>query len=688
MIKEKYDLYINRELSWLKFNERVLQEAECSANPLFERLNFCHIYNNNLDEFYMVRVGSLLDQSLLKKVIRDSKTHMTPQQQIDAINEEVHRLIERKSKAYVNNMKALAKFNIRHADIFNLTPEVEKAFKNYFAEHVIHLLSPQIIDNHHPFPFLENKKLYVGVTLKYKKSIKLGVVPIEKYIERVIVVTVDNEQIFITLEELIYHFIDKIFTNKNIISRTIFRVTRNTDIDETYDLSEEDIDYIDIMQELLKKRRKLAAVRLEFQFGVSSELKEKLCKNLHIADSQVFVQEVPLDLSYLSYLKKYISGNKSLFYSELKPQQVPYLKKDKLLAEQIMEKDILLHYPYNDIRYFIQLLDESAQDSEVISIKITLYRMAKYSEVIGALIKAVENGKDVSVVVELRARFDESNNIEWAKKLEEAGCKVNYGLEGYKVHSKLLLITRKTGDEIKYITHIGTGNFNEKTASIYTDISIFTAKQEIGLEAAMIFNSLSTGEFVSHTKHLLVAPKCLKNKIVALIDEEILQAKQGEKSQIILKMNSLTDKILINKLIEASQAGVEVTMIIRGICCLRPGIEGKTDHIKVISIVGRFLEHSRIYVFGTPNRAKVFISSADFMTRNTEKRIEVAAPIYDQQAREKIFRWLDIMCKDNVKARILNPDGTYTLKKDTGEKIEAQIYLFNEAYQLAQNSIN
>lgn len=684
MINEKFNLYINRELSWIRFNERVLEEAECATNPIYERLKFCSIYSNNLDEFYMVRVGSLLDQTFLKKVIRDSKTNMTPAEQISAVNHAVHDLLKRKDNAYFQNMQALSQYGLTYATISTLTKDELSYVENYFMSNIIHLLSPQIIDKHHPFPFLENKKLYIGLRLHFKNEEKFGIIPIESYLEHVIYLSINGTTKFILIEELIYHFANKLFPNKNILDKTIFRTTRNTDIDISDDLSDQEVDYIEIMQELLKKRRKLAAVRLEFQFGVSPKLCDYLCSNLHLTSEQIFIQDSPLDLSFIFGLESKLSQNPALFYKTLRPQHSPLINKLEPLAKQIQRKDILMHYPYNSMKDFIRLLDEAATDKEVISIKMTLYRMAKGSEVISALIKAAENGIDVSVVVELRARFDERNNIEWSKQLEDAGCKVIYGLEGYKVHSKLLLITRKSGNKINYITHIGTGNFNEKTAKLYTDISLFTANQDIGIEASAIFNCLFTGEFVEHTNHLLVAPKCLKNHIIELIDREIAFAAQNLPSEIILKMNSLTDKLIINKLIEASQAGVKITMIIRGICCLRPGIAGVTDNIKVISIVGRFLEHSRIYVFGSRERADVFISSADFMTRNTEKRVEVATPIYDESNKAQIFEWLDIICHDNVKARVLQSDGSYTHQLGSSAYIDSQDYLYEKAYESAK----
>lgn len=684
MNERKYNLYINRELSWLKFNERVLQEADNAANPIFERLRFSAIYCSNLDEFYMVRMGSLLDQTLLKDKVKESRTGMSAQEQIDKVNETLQYNKEKRDRVYWDSMMNLHAYDIGHVRMESLNDEQINHLELYFTNQILPLVSPQIIDKHHPFPFLENKKLYVGVYILSKNNnMKLGVVPIDKYFDRIIFIPHPTQMKFVLIEDLIYWFIDKIFNEKLIVDKSIFRITRNADINVEDDIGDVEIDYREVMQELLKKRRKLAAVRLEVYNSYNPEIIRHLCEKLELTQDQVFLRNAPLDMNFIFDLESKLPSVADLVFSPLKPQQPITVNKLEPMHKQIQKRDIILHYPYESMEGVIRLLEESAVDPEVVSIKITLYRVARDSKIINALVKAAEKGIDVSVVVELRARFDEESNIEWSKQLEEASCKVVYGIVGFKVHSKLLLITRKSGNKISYITHVGTGNFNEKTAKIYTDIALLTAHKEIGIEASTLFNSLFMGEFVKHANHLLVAPKCLKNRIIELVDKEIAYANQGQASEIILKVNSLTDKVLINKLIEASQAGVKITMIIRGICCVRTDLEGYTHNIKVISIVGRFLEHSRIYVFGPPKRAQIFISSADFMTRNTERRIEVAAPIYDETNKREILEWLNVMMRDNVKAREQNSDGTYSLRSTPEEPLDSQLYFYEEAYKIA-----
>ncbi|WP_070000921.1 polyphosphate kinase 1 [Cellulosilyticum sp. I15G10I2] len=682
MNEKKYDLYINRELSWLKFNERVLDEADNAANPVYERLRFSAIYCSNLDEFYMVRMGSLLDQTLLKAEVKESRTGMTPQEQIDSVNQTLQHLKEKRDRVYWDSMMDLSAYNIVHSRIANLNAEEKCYLETYFMNQIFPLVSPQIIDRHHPFPFLENKKLYIGVHILSKNNnIKLGIVPIDKHFDRIIFIPHQTQMKFVLIEELIHYFIDKIFNEKSIVDKIIFRITRNADINVEDDIGDVDIDYREVMQELLKKRRKLAAVRLEVYISYNTELIRYLCKKLELDQSQVFLRHAPLDMGFIFHLENKLPPLEDLVFKPLKPQQPVTINKLEPMYKQIQKRDILLHYPYDSMSALIRLLEESAIDPEVISIKITLYRVARDSKIINALVNAAEKGIEVNVVVELRARFDEENNIEWSKQLEEAGCKVIYGIVGFKIHSKLLLITRKSGHKITYITHVGTGNFNEKTAKIYTDIALLTAHKEIGIEASTLFNSLFMGEFVKHAHHLLVAPKCFKNRIIELIDQEIAHANQGQTSEIILKVNSLTDKIIINKLIEASQAGVKVIMIIRGICCVRAGIEGYTHNMTVISIVGRFLEHSRIYVFGSKERAQIFISSGDFMTRNTERRVEVAVPIYDAFNKQEILEWLNTMMRDNVKARVQNSDGTYSLRSTPADPLDSQLYFYEAAYK-------
>ncbi len=687
MDKNISKVYINREVSWLAFNKRVLEEANSIDNPIFERLRFWGIYNTNLDEFYMVRIGSLLDQTLLKNTIRDSKTNLTPKEQIDMVNNIQQKNGIIRDKVYWGIVDELKSYGVEHVKINTVSSKEEEFLERYFMSQVYPLLSPQIIDNHHPFPFLENKKLYIGVNLTGKGDVfKLGILPIDDFYKSVVFLTNTDEIRFVLVEELIYYFLDKVFKQRKIEDKIIFRITRNADINIDDDFVDMEIDYREVMKELLKERKKLAPVRLEIyspdvenqpDLISQTNIIKYMMKMFELKENQIFIRTAPLVTKYISLLQGKISNkisNKSqMMFEPLESIYSSSMSKDASVIEEVRKRDLLLHYPFETMQPLIKLIKEASEDKNVISIKVTLYRVATNSKVINALVNAAERGIDVSVVVELRARFDEENNIEWSKTLEEAGCKVVYGIEGFKIHSKLLLITRKVNDKIEYISHIGTGNFNENTAKVYTDMSLLTSNESIGQEASMIFTSLFLGDFVNETEHLLVAPKCLKSRIVQYIDREIAYAKKGEDTEIILKMNSLTDKMLINKLIEASQAGVKIKMIIRGICCLQTGVEGYTENIKVISIVGRFLEHSRVYIFGKGERSKVYISSADFMTRNTEKRVEVAVPIYDYKNKERVLKWIEVMLSDNVKARIQTENGEYNYIDSSDQKINSQI---------------
>lgn len=685
--KQNKELYVNRELSWLLFNTRVLEESEDRTIPLFERLKFVSIFTSNLDEFFMVRVGSLYDQCLLKEVVVDSKTGMTAKEQLDKIYAAVKDLLPRKDASYAAVMKELESQGVCQLDMNKISSEEEKYLDGYFRHSVLPLLSPQIIDKTHPFPFLENKKLYVGVRLHTKSGdMKLGIVPADRGVERMVFLKKEEGIRFVLMEDLILHFINQIFDEHKIMEKTIFRITRNADIDVEDNMIDTDLDYRKAMEELLKKRRKLAPVRLEVHSPIGSEMEGYLCEKLGLKKAQVFVDRAPLDMSFVFPLGDRLTQKTQLFDKPLKPQKHPGLRDDLTMTEQIRKKDFLLQYPYQEFKPIVRLLEESAQDPDVLSIKMTLYRVASNSQVVNALIKAAENGKEVSVVVELKARFDEANNIDWSKRMEEAGCNVVYGLDGYKVHSKLMLILRKTKDGVEYISHVGTGNFNEKTAKLYTDLALLTANKDIGVEVSTAFNCLFMGQTVDETQHLLVAPCSFKNKVIQMIDREIAVAKGGDKAEIILKINSLTDKVLINKLVEASKNGVKVSMIVRGICCLRAGIPGETENIRVISIVGRFLEHSRIYVFGCGERRKVYIASADFMTRNTERRVEVAAPIYQKDIEKELLDILSTMFKDNVKARKMQPDGSYVRQTNDQPALDSQIYFYKKAYKEAEEA--
>lgn len=674
--------YDNRELSWLKFNERVLEEASDKSVPLCERLMFAAIFQSNLDEFFMIRVGSLYDRTLVDDKDRDNKTDMTCSEQLDAIFKRVSELTPMRDEAYRGIMAELEKHGVEQVNFRQLSKDEESYLRVYFTAEILPLISPQVIDKRHPFPFLKNKEIYAVAHLESKSSVKIGLVPASGAFSRIIFLPGSKHR-FMLVEELILHYMPLIFENYKILDKSLMRITRNADINMEEALYDHDVDLREVMSELLKKRKKLSPVRMELSRKLGAEAVTYLCEKLELKPEQIFRMKSPLDLSFVYPLRSRLTEVLPLlFYGRADPQPSCEVIKDSPMIPQILNRDILLSYPFEAIRPFLRLLMEAANDPTVVSIKITLYRVASNSKVVDALIAAAENGKDVLVLVELRARFDEENNIGWSQRLERAGCNVIYGPESIKVHSKLLLITRKTGSgKIEYITQIGTGNYNEKTSALYTDLSLMTANQDIGAEAAMVFNALSTNTLAEHTSKLLVAPLCLQNKIIDMIDFEIAAAERGEEAFIGLKLNSLTDKTLIDKLVEASQKGVKIRMVIRGICCLVAGVEGYTDNIEITSIVGRYLEHSRIYIFGTPERRKIYISSADFMTRNTLRRVEVAAPIYDTHVRQRILHIFDVLIKDNVKARKMLPDGTYVHVKTVGEPVDSQSTFIREAYE-------
>ena len=584
-------IYMNRELSWLKFNERVLEEAENPEVPLCERLTFASIYQSNLDEFFMVRVGSLYDQTLLDKKIRENKTGMTSQEQIDAILKRTKQINKRKEAVYEELMERVAEQGIRILRFNELDEEGAAYLERYFESEIAPLISPTVVGRRQPFPFLRNKEIYAVAVLGSKgKKDRLGIIPCTSNIFGRLIAVPGMQGTYMLAEELILHFAPAVFKGYKIKSKSLLRITRNADIDADA-LYDEDLDYREFMEGLIKQRKKLAPIRLELSRDIDKKGIAVLCEYLELDESHVFISSTPLDLSFVFQIQDLLRKHTELYFPKRTPQRSDQFQDGKSIIEQIREEDKLLSYPYESIRPFLHLLTEAAEDPEVISIKMTLYRVAKQSKVVEALIEAAENGKEVVVLVELRARFDEENNIGWSRLLEDAGCQVIYGLDGYKVHSKLCLITRKNGGQVEYITQIGTGNYNEKTSRLYTDLSLMTANVEIGLEASNVFQALSKGEVVEHSEHLLVAPKCLQNKVLAMLDEEIAHARNGEEAYAGFKLNSLTDKKIIDKLIEASEAGVKIDMVVRGICCLIPGVEGKTENIRIISIVGRFLEY-------------------------------------------------------------------------------------------------
>ena len=676
-------IYMNRELSWLKFNERVLEEAENPENPLCERLTFASIYQSNLDEFYMVRVGSLVDQMLLAKDIRENKTNMTPEEQLDAILARTKKLNRKRDVVYEEIMENLEQYGVHMLNFHKIEKEDRNYLERYFEAEVAPVISPSIVGKRQPFPFLRNKEIYAVVVLETKKGKeKLGIIPCSSTgIQRLIPVP-GKTGTYMLSEELILHFVSKIFKGYHIKAKSLLRITRNADIDADA-LYDEDLDYREFMVELIKARKKLAPIRLELSREMDGDVVETLCEYLEVDKNYVFRGDIPLDLSFVFQIQDGLRKRTELFYEKRIPQKSPLFNSHEPILDQIAKKDRFLSYPYESIKPFLTMLHEAANDEDVVSIKMTLYRVAKQSKVVEALIEAAENGKEVFVLVELKARFDEENNIGWSRLLEDAGCHVIYGLDGYKVHSKLYQIMKKKDGNVEYYTQIGTGNYNEKTARLYTDLSLMTADPKIGTEAARVFQALAMGETVEDMEHLLVAPRCLQNKVLAMIDEEIKHAKAGEQAYIGLKMNSLTDKRIMNKLVEASCAGVHIDMVIRGICCLIPGVKGQTENIHIISIVGRFLEHSRIYIFGTQERARIYISSADFMTRNTLRRVEVAAPIEDPDIRMQIQEMFVTMLSDNRKARIMNNKGNYKIEPSDNAPLNSQEVFLQQAYDNA-----
>ena len=676
-------IYMNRELSWLKFNERVLEEAENPENPLCERLTFASIYQSNLDEFYMVRVGSLVDQMLLAKDIRENKTNMTPKEQLDAILARTKKLNRKRDVVYEEIMESLEEYGVHMLNFHKIEKEDRNYLERYFEAEVAPVISPSIVGKRQPFPFLRNKEIYAVVVLETKKGKeKLGIIPCSSAgIQRLIPVP-GKTGTYMLSEELILHFLSKIFKGYHIKAKSLLRITRNADIDADA-LYDEDLDYREFMVELIKARKKLAPIRLELSREMDGDVVETLCEYLEVDKNFVFRGDIPLDLSFVFQIQDGLRKRTELFYEKRIPQKSPMFNSHEPILDQIAKKDRFLSYPYESIKPFLTMLHEAANDEDVVSIKMTLYRVAKQSKVVEALIEAAENGKEVFVLVELKARFDEENNIGWSRLLEDAGCHVIYGLDGYKVHSKLCQIVKKKDGNVEYYTQIGTGNYNEKTARLYTDLSLMTADPKIGTEAARVFQALAMGETVEDMEHLLVAPKCLQNKVLAMIDEEIEHAKVGEQAYIGLKMNSLTDKRIMNKLVEASCAGVHIDMVVRGICCLIPGVKGQTENIHIISIVGRFLEHSRIYIFGTQERAKIYISSADFMTRNTLRRVEVAAPIEDPDIRMQIQEMFVTMLSDNRKARTMNNKGNYKIEPSDNAPLNSQEVFLEQAYDNA-----
>ena len=657
--REKTPCYENRELSWLKFNERVLDEASDKDVPLCERLSFASIFQSNLDEFFMVRVGSLHDKMLFSETKRESKTNMTAGEQLSHIFKAARDLTRKKDHTYRHLMDELKEYGVELLNFSDIEYDDAVYLENYFKEQIMPILSPQVVGKKQPFPFIKNKEIYAVALLGSKSNEKVGLVPCSNGILKRLISIPSERNKYMLVEELILHFMPIIFEKYQIKSKSLIRIIRNADIDVDEAVDDEDTDYRDMMEKLIRQRKKLCPVKMEYSRVLDEKIIHNLCKELNLNHEQIYYSESPLELSFVFGLQDALRNNKNLFYERHIQKNPSWYVSGKSVISQVEEADRFISYPYESMQPFIRMLQEAGEDENVVSIKMTLYRVAKNSQIVESLISAAENGKEVVVLVELRARFDEENNIEWSRRLEDAGCRIIYGLDYTKVHSKLCLITYREEGQIKYVTQIGTGNYNEKTSKLYTDLSIITANKQIGMEAAYVFTRLCMGEFVEETNYLLVAPKCMKSKILNYMDKEIEIARAGGKAYVGAKINSLTDKEIIDKLIECSRAGVRVEMIVRGICCLIPGVKGHTENISVISIVGRYLEHSRVYIFGTPDRDNIYISSADFMTRNMERRVEIAAPIYDDSIKTRIRNMFHIMECDTVKARQLCSDGNY-----------------------------
>ena len=673
----------NRELSWLKFNQRVLEEAQDPSVPLLERMKFVAIFTSNLDEFFMIRVGSLFDMAATDPKTVDSRSGMTPAQQLEKIYEAVAPLYKERDKTYGEIKKQLHPYGVCGLDYKELEQSEKKYVKKYFKEQVLPILSPQIVDAGHPFPHLLNKELYVTAMLKLEGRSMMGIVPVPNFVSDILYLP-GHDIRYIRMEKVIMEHLDLVFGHYEVSERNYICVTRNADIapdDESLEVTD---DFRFLMKQTLHKRRRMAVVRLEIAEKLNQDMEKYFCEKFNITKKQIFRTKMPMKLDYMFA----ISGNlpdsmkRSLIYHPFSPQPGRQVEEGSMMR-QIRKQDILLFYPYESMEPFLQLIKEAAFDPSVMTIKITIYRLAKKARLVEYLCAAAENGKEVTVLIELRARFDEQNNIDWSERLEEAGCRVLYGFEGYKVHSKICLITYRHRNEIQYITQIGTGNYNEKTAAMYTDLSLMTANREIGEDAALFFQNMSIGNLDGIYRHLIVSPTSLKPKVLQLMDEEI---KKGPRGRVIMKMNSLTDVDFIAKVAEASRAGVKVDLIVRGICCILPGVPGYTDNLTVSSIVGRYLEHPRIFCFGTGADQKIYIGSADMMTRNTEKRVEVACPVLDDGVRRQISYYMDVMLADNVKARVLQSDGTYKKKPITEHRVNSQERFMKEAVHAARSA--
>lgn len=684
MDRELLNYTQNRELSWLRFDQRVLEEARDKSVPLLERMKFVAIFTSNLDEFFMIRVGSLYDMVQTDEKHRDSRSGMTPQEQLDAIYEAVAPLYKERDKTYTEIKKELSPYGICGLDFKELEADEKKYVKKYFKEQILPVLSPQIVDSSHPFPHLLNKDIYVTASLN-KKEQMLGIVPVPTYVSDILMLP-GHDIRYIRMEKVIMEYLHLVFDQYEVSDPNYICVTRNADVSPNDEALEVTDDFRKLMQNTLHKRRRMAVVRLETAEKLSAKMQEYFCEKFKITPAQIFRTKMPMKLDYMFSIAGNLpeSMKRSLVYEPFSPQKSAHVQEGSML-KQVKKQDILLFYPYESMDPFLKLIKDASADPNVMTIKITIYRLAKKARLVEYLCAAAENGKEVTVLIELRARFDEQNNIDWSERLEEAGCRVIYGFDGYKVHSKICLITYRNRNEIQYITQVGTGNYNEKTAAMYTDLSLMTADPRIGQDAAEFFKNMSIGNLQGSYQYLIVSPVSLKSSILQMMDEEIRKGKDG---RIVMKMNSVTDVDFIRKVSEASCAGVRVDLIVRGICCILPGVPEYTENVRVMSVVGRYLEHPRIFSFGTGKEQKIYIGSADMMTRNTEKRVEVACPVLDEQIRRQINHDLKVMLSDNVKARVMQKDGTYTKRKlkdeSSGKMIDSQAVFMEEALKAAE----
>ena len=684
MDRELLNYTQNRELSWLRFDQRVLEEARDKSVPLLERMKFVAIFTSNLDEFFMIRVGSLYDMVQTDEKHRDSRSGMTPQEQLDAIYEAVAPLYKERDKTYTEIKKELSPYGICGLDFKELEADEKKYVKKYFKEQILPVLSPQIVDSSHPFPHLLNKDIYVTASLN-KKEQMLGIVPVPTYVSDILMLP-GHDIRYIRMEKVIMEYLHLVFDQYEVSDPNYICVTRNADVSPNDEALEVTDDFRKLMQNTLHKRRRMAVVRLETAEKLSAKMQEYFCEKFKITPAQIFRTKMPMKLDYMFSIAGNLpeSMKRSLVYEPFSPQKSAHVQEGSML-KQVKKQDILLFYPYESMDPFLKLIKDASVDPNVMTIKITIYRLAKKARLVEYLCAAAENGKEVTVLIELRARFDEQNNIDWSERLEEAGCRVIYGFDGYKVHSKICLITYRNRNEIQYITQVGTGNYNEKTAAMYTDLSLMTADPRIGQDAAEFFKNMSIGNLQGSYQYLIVSPVSLKSSILQMMDEEIQKGKDG---RIVMKMNSVTDVDFIRKVSEASCAGVRVDLIVRGICCILPGVPEYTENVRVMSVVGRYLEHPRIFSFGAGKEQKIYIGSADMMTRNTEKRVEVACPVLDEQIRRQINHDLKVMLSDNVKARVMQKDGTYTKRKlkdeSSGKMIDSQAVFMEEALKAAE----